>query len=118
MVSILWTFNNNTNDAYNTYNGVAINSPSYVTGYTGLDSGALSFNGTSSQYVTVDEPVFEFTYRSFTIEIWFYPTVLITGDLGLFGHCKAMETDQCLTMMIRNNRIYCGFYNGKCTLES
>ena len=115
MVSILWTFNNNTNDVYNTYNGVAINSASYITGYTGLDSGALSLNGSSSQYVKVDDPVFEFTYRSFTIEIWFYPTLLTTGDFGLFGHCKAMETDQCLTMTIRNNRISCGFYNGLCS---
>ena len=60
MVSILWTFDNNTEDKYNTYNGIAVNNPSYVTGYAGLNSQALSLNGSSSQYVKVDDPLFEF----------------------------------------------------------
>ena len=116
MVWILWNFNNNTRDAYNTYNGELMNNSTYVTGYTGLESEALGLNGNLSQYVKVDDPRFEFTYRSFTIEIWFYPTGLTVADFGLFGHCKAMDTDQCLTVMIRNFQIYAGFYNGKDSL--
>jgi hypothetical protein len=113
MVSILWSFDNNTNDAYNTYNGIAIGDPNYVTSYTALASKALSFNGSSSQYVEIDDPLFEFTYRSFTIEMWFYPTLLTAADFGLFGQCETMENDRCLTLMIRNYRVYFSFYKGK-----
>jgi hypothetical protein len=113
MVSILWTFDNNTNDMYNIYNGIAVNGPNYVTSYTGLVSGALNFTDSLSQYVKVDSPSFDFTYRSFTIEIWFYPTLLTTAEFGLFGQCQTMTTDRCLSLMIKNECVYFGFYNGK-----
>lgn len=95
-----------------------MNNSTYVTGYTGLESEALDLNGNLSQYVKVDDPRFEFTYRTFTIEIWFYPTWLTGADFGLFGHCKTMDTDQCLTIMIRNYQISAGFYNGKAMIIS
>lgn len=113
MVSILWTFDNTTDDIYNIYNGIAVNSPNYVTSYTGLGSEAINLTGSSSQYVKVDDPLFDFTYRSFTIEIWFYPTLLTTSDFGLFGQCDTMTTDRCLSLMIKNDCVYFGFYDGK-----
>jgi hypothetical protein len=53
--TIFWSFDNNTNDMYNTYNGIAFNSPNYITGYTGLNSQALSFTTSLTQYVIVGE---------------------------------------------------------------
>jgi hypothetical protein len=117
MVSILWTFDNNTNDIYNVYNGIPVNGPTYGTSYTGLDSKALYLNGSLSQYIEVNDPLLEFTYRSFTIEMWFYPTLLTTADFGLFGQCETIEKDRCLMLMIRNYLVYFSFYDGKCCTE-
>jgi hypothetical protein len=113
IVTAFWDFDNNTNDQNNVYNGVPINAPSYVTGYTNLSSTALSLNGASSQYVSVASPFLNLTYRSFTIEIWLYPTILTSSDYGLFGQCQTASMDLCLMYMIRNYSAYLGFDSGE-----
>lgn len=112
-VVVLWNFDNNTNDQYNNYNGIAMNTPSYITGYTNLSNTALNFIGTTSQYVTIANPFLNLTYTSFTVEIWFYPTTLTSGDYGLFGQCQTTSMDLCLTLIIRNYHVYLGFYSGE-----
>ena len=98
---------------YNNYNGVALNAPNYVTGYTGLNSKALNVTSSLSQYVIVSTPYFNFTYRSFTVELWFYPTLLTSGDYGLFSQCQSFTPHYCLIYMIRNYRLLLSFYYGK-----
>ena len=69
---MFWTFDSNYNDLYNVYNGIGVNSPTFVSpGYNGYGS-ALSLNGTNSQYVLVTN-FKNMTYTSFTWEIWAYP---------------------------------------------
>ena len=111
--TVFWSLDNNTSDMYNNYNGVALNSPNYVIGYTGLNSSALSVTRSLSQYVIVTTPYFNFTYRSFTVELWFYPTLLTSGDYGLFGQCQSTTSNRCLIYMIRNYRLLLAFYSGK-----
>ncbi len=91
-----------------------MNSPSYVTGYTGLNNTALNCVRSSTQYVIVNTPYFNFTGRSFTVEFWFYATSLISStDYGIFGQCQTATTDLCFLCMIRNNNIRLAFYAGK-----
>ena len=112
-VNALWNFDGNTNDQYGTYNAVPANAPSFVTGYTGQSNTALAFDGSSSQYVIMSSTFVDLTNKSFTVEMWFYPTALTSGDYGLFGQCQTSSMDLCLMYMIRNYCIYLGFYNGK-----
>ena len=112
-VNALWTFDGNTNDQYNIYNAVPFNGPSYVMGYTGQNNTALSFDNASSQYVSISSPYVNLTYRSITVEMWFYPTTLTSADYGLFGQCQTTAKDLCLIYMIRNYRILLAFHSGK-----
>lgn len=112
-VRMFWAFDNNTLDLYNTYNGIGVNSPTFVTGYTGLNSRALKANTVPAQYVVVSTPYFNFTYRSFTVELWFYPLALTASDFGFFGQCQSVSTRRCLIYMIRNFRLLLAFYGGK-----
>ncbi len=113
IVVALWNFDNNTNDQYNNYNGIAANTPIYTTGYTDLSNTALSFSAGTSQYVKIADPFLNLTYRSFTVEIWFYPTTLSSGDYGLFGQCQIASMDLCLMFLIRNYYVYLGFLSGE-----
>lgn len=90
---------------------------SYVTDYTGLSNTALNFISTLPQYVTVNSPFLDLTNRSFTVEIWFYPTLLTSSDSGLFGQCQTAAMDQCLMYMIRNYHVYLAFHTGKNTVN-
>lgn len=55
----------------------------------------------------------DLTYKSFTVEMWFYPTMLTSGDFGLFGQCQTPIQDLCLILMIRNYRLLLAFQAGK-----
>jgi hypothetical protein len=112
-VNALWNFDGNTNDQYSNYNAVPYNSPSYVTGYTGQSSTALAVNSSVSQYVLMNSPFIDLTYKSFTVEMWFYSTMLTSNDYGLFGQCQTPTQDLCLIYMIRNYRILMAFEAGK-----
>ena len=114
IINATWNFNGDTTDQSNVYNGAAMNSPTYTTGYTNLTSTALSLIGSSSQYVQISEPFLSLSYVSFTVEIWLYPTALVsTQNYGLFGQCQTTSTDLCLNQMIKNNTPYLSFYSGR-----
>ncbi len=70
-------------------------------------------NKSLSQYVIVTTPYFNFTHRSFTVEVWFYPTLLTSGDYGLFGQCQSTSTNLCLIYMLRNYHLLLAFYSGQ-----
>ena len=91
------------------HNGIGINSPSYYTpGINGYGS-ALLLDQLNSQYVNVPE-YRSLAYRSFTIEIWFYPTELTSSYHGLFGQHYGTATDQSLHCKIRSYAMYFGFW--------
>ena len=107
--SSLWSFDNNALDSLSGYNGIGINSPSYYTpGINGYGS-ALLLDELNSQYVSVPE-YRNLAYRSFTIEMWIYPTGLTNADNGLFNHFHDWAADQLLHCTIRSYVLYFGFY--------
>ncbi|UJR11288.1 hypothetical protein I4U23_015469 [Adineta vaga] len=112
-VNVFWPFNSNYNDLYNIYNGVGINNPTFISpGYNGYGS-SLSLNRISSQYVLV--PTYaNMAFTSFTWEIWAYPTNFAMNDSVLVGMCESSTTNQCLSLMIRQNTIYFGFLDNDC----
>ncbi|CAF0732709.1 unnamed protein product [Didymodactylos carnosus] len=104
----LYPFDSNTNDQQNMYNGVINNGAAFSQGYV---LNAIYLNG-PSQFVSAT--YIDLTYKSFTIETWFYLTALNTSDANLFGECAAAANDQCLHLVIRNKYLFMGFYHDDC----
>lgn len=114
---IYWPFDNTTNDLTNSYNSTSINNPSYFLQstsqpYAGVGQGLLLLTA-SSQYVSVDSPFIDFTFKSFTIEFWIYPTAMTSSvDYGLIGQCQCSSCpNQCFYLIIRSTRLYVSFMN-------
>ncbi|CAF0952846.1 unnamed protein product [Adineta steineri] len=107
--SSLWSFDNNTLDSRSDYNGVGINSPTYKTPGINGHGSALSVDASIGQYVSVSK-YRNFTYTSFTIEMWFYLTELTSSAYGLFGQYYDTATDQSLHCKIYNDAMYFGFW--------
>lgn len=112
-VNALWTFDGDTLDTYRTYNAVPHNGPTYVMGITGQSGTALSFDRSASQYVVMSSSFVDLTYKSFTVEMWFYPTLLTELDHVLLSQCDSISPDRCLILMIRDYRLYLAFYAGR-----
>jgi hypothetical protein len=115
--AIEWPFDGNLHDYYNIFNGGADNgrTATYVyPGYSGY-GGALSL-GLHGTYQSVSIPTFvSIWHTSFTLEAWIYPTIFVwtyggSSDNALFGQCQTTSTDECLHIVIRNQRTYFGFY--------
>lgn len=112
-MSAEWDFDGDTLDNYGTYNATAYNGPTYVTGYTGQSGTALAFDRNASQYVMMSSPFVDLSSKSFTVEMWFYSTIVTAQDYGLFGQCQTIATDLCLILMLRNYHPYLAFHGGK-----
>ena len=96
-------------DSLSHYDGIPFNSSTYYTpGINGYGS-ALSIDPSFGQYVNVPKHQ-NLSSTSFTTEMWFYPTNLISGDYGLLDEDYGWHTDQQLHCVIRNNRMHFGFY--------
>jgi hypothetical protein len=105
-----WPFDNNTLDILSNFDGIVVNNASYKTpGINGYGS-ALSVNQNQNQFVEVST-YRNLTYRSFTVEMWFYCIDLTSADYGLFGQYYAQTTDQSLHYIIRNTLTYMGFWS-------
>lgn len=89
-----------------------------MTGITGQNETALAFNRSASQYVIMSSSFVDLTYKSFTVEMWFYATSLTSQDFGLFGQCEVYSLDRCLILMIRNYRLLLAFYSGNSLIAS
>ena len=53
-------------------------------------------------------------YTSFTLEVWMYAQSLCNGgcfDNALFGQFQQNTQDRSLHIIVRNQRIYLGFYS-------
>ncbi|CAF4312070.1 unnamed protein product [Rotaria sp. Silwood2] len=113
-VSAYWTLDNTTDDSYGVYNGQLINNPVFTTsGATNLPyighGQALLFNSASSQSFEVSTSFFNLSYTSFTIEAWIYYSTSVS-DRGIFGQCQCSTcVNQCLYLIMRNNRLYVDF---------
>ncbi|CAF0971128.1 unnamed protein product [Rotaria sordida] len=88
MVTVLYPFDGNSNDLTGYATGLPLGSstPGYTTNsYVGSQALSLS---SSSQYILI--PNVDLAQRSFTIQVWLYPTSSpILGDYGIFGQCDS-----------------------------
>ncbi|CAF4223848.1 unnamed protein product, partial [Adineta steineri] len=108
--SSLWRFDNNSLDSIGNLSGVAVNSPRYVIpGITGSGY-ALSLTRNNAQYVTI-ATYQNFSYVSFTLEMWFYLTSLNQSVSGLFSQRDSGTTDHQLILMVYHALIYVSFYS-------
>lgn len=112
-VNALWSFDGHTLDTYGRYDAVSQNGPTYVTGINGQSGTALAIDQSASQYVVISSSFVDLTYKSFTVEMWFYPTALTELDTGLFSQCETPVLDRCLIFMIRHYRLLMAFYAGR-----
>ncbi|CAF4165438.1 unnamed protein product, partial [Adineta steineri] len=109
--SSFWKFDNNALDNISNLDGVGVNLPSYVTpGITGSGY-ALQLIRNNTQYVTITTYQ-NFSYVSFTVEMWIYPTLLNTSVFyALFSQRDDAVIGRLLHLKIKNNRLYMGFYS-------
>lgn len=98
-------------DLYSLYNLVPNNGPTFSSpGYNGAGA-CLWLNRASSQSASVNSPFLDMVNRSFTLEAWIYPNTLATGtDYAIFGQFDTGSTSRGLHIIIRNQRIYFGFF--------
>ena len=114
-VRIFWGFDGTLQDLYNNFNGFGNNTPTYNSpGYNGAGS-CIWLTRSSSQSVTIATPPFlNMAYTSFTLEAWMYAQSLCNGstcsDNALFGQFQNNTLDQSLHIIVRNRRIYLGFF--------
>lgn len=114
-VQIFWSFDNTLQDLYNNFNGIGSNGPTYSSpGYNGAGT-CLLLTQSSSQSASITSPFLNMSYTSFTLEVWAYPNSLYNSnpyiDNAIFGqYCQAI-VDQNLHIVIRNQRIYLGFFS-------
>ncbi|CAF3713684.1 unnamed protein product [Rotaria sp. Silwood1] len=112
---IFWGFDNNLQDLYNNFNGSGINGPTYSSpGYNGAGA-CLWLSQASSQSVTFNSTFLNMAYTSFTWEVWLYANTLHNNnpysDNAVFGQFHQNTLDHSLYIIIRNQRIYLGFFN-------
>lgn len=116
--TILWTFDGHLNDFYSIFNAGPDNgrTATYISpGYKG--SGAALSLGLYGASQSVSISTFVSIYRtSFTLEAWIYPRAFSwtfggSPDNALFGQCQSTSQDRCLHIILRNQRIYFGFYS-------
>jgi hypothetical protein len=103
-----WTFEENTDDvSRNGRNGEIVNGAAFMTGYIGQ---AIVLRNSSSQYVNVS--YINLVNQSFTIEAWVYLyTLSSTNDLPILGECELPILDSCLHCIIRQNKLFMGFFS-------
>ncbi|CAF0829137.1 unnamed protein product [Rotaria sp. Silwood1] len=109
VITAYWSFDNDANDLYATYNGTLVNGATFSNS-TYFDYGYnLALNNSLNQSVTITSPFFNLSYTSFTVEAWIYGYTL-TGDQPIFSQCQCNSCqDQCLYLIIRSHKMYMGF---------
>jgi hypothetical protein len=113
---IFWSFDNTLQDLYNNFNGISTGGPIYRSpGYNGAGS-CLWLNQSLNHSVTINSPPFlNMAFTSFTLEVWMYANTLYNNnpysDNAIFGQFQQNTQDKSLHIIVRNQRIYLGFYN-------
>ncbi|CAF1019598.1 unnamed protein product [Didymodactylos carnosus] len=117
VTSAYWSFDNTTQDLYGVYNGVLINGATYYTSpastnaatpYFGVGA-SLYLQSSLNQSVLINSTFFNFSYTSWTVEAWIYPTA-VGGDDDILGQCESsVGTNLCLYLILRGSRMFMGF---------
>lgn len=114
--SVLYTFDNISNDYFGNYNAVPWNNPQYVSpGYNGRGQ-AIELRQGSSQYLTVSKYM-NFYQTSLTVEAWVYPLTVYIGsgsariDSIVYAQTNSSIQNQYMWMMLRNGKNYGAFFD-------
>ena len=104
-----WSFDSNVFDRQNRSNGIAVNQPFYFPEYAGSGQ-CIFFNGVD-QYAVA--PYIPFNNRSFTLEVFvFFDLLLDDAMFPILSQCATTSgTYQCLTMGVKNSKLYFSFSN-------
>ena len=114
-VRTFWGFDGNLQDLYNNFNGIGTNTPTYQSpGFNGAGS-CLYLTKSLNQSVTIPTPPFlNMAYTSFTLQAWMNAQTLCNGtgctDNALFGQFQQNNFSRSLHIIVRNQRIYMGFF--------
>ena len=107
MLTVLYPFNGNPNSLGSSASGILFGTS--LPGYNGgsyIGTQAIQFNTGYQQYVQI--PYLSLTQKSFTIEMWMYPsTVTVPMDYGIFCQCDSNLV--CLSLNFRNARFVLSF---------
>ncbi|UJR10924.1 hypothetical protein I4U23_015109 [Adineta vaga] len=111
--SILYTFDNTTNDYYGNYNAIPYNNPVYISpGYNGRGS-TIQILSNASQYLTVANYM-NFYNKSLTVEAWIYPLAVFSSstyiDMIIYAQTNTTQQPQLMWLMLRNGKGYGAFY--------
>ena len=111
--SVLYTFDNTSDDYFGNYNAVPVNSPVYVSpGYNGRGQKIL-LRRNLSQYLTVANYM-NFYRQSLTVEAWIYPLTLCTTDSFIdyiiFAQTNSSAIGQYMWSLLRNARYRGAFF--------
>ncbi|CAF3448374.1 unnamed protein product [Rotaria socialis] len=112
-INILWPFDLNTHDAYNVYNGIQANNPTYVP--SPASTTAIHFQSSLKQSVLVTQSIFKLSDSSFTVESWIHPTKLSGYDNAILAQCSKPSPENCLHLGIRNAALYMNYYEENLT---
>ena len=114
---ILWKFDNDLTDFYGNFPGVAIGNPAYKpNGINGYGS-CLYLNASQYQSVVIHSPPFlNMAYTSFSLVAWVKANTLRNDGLSsrnnaIFGQHETYTQDRSLHIIVRNQKIYLGFYS-------
>ena len=113
-IRILWAFDNDYLDLYGNYQGVGVNSPSFLSnGINGYGT-CLYLNRSQFQSVTVYTPPFlNMAFTSFSLVAWVNAASFTNANLqdnATFGQFDQNVLDRSLHIIVRNQLIYLGFY--------
>ena len=111
--SVLYTFDNTSDDYFGSYNATPVNSPVYVSpGYNGRGQMIL-LRRSLSQYLIVSNHM-NFYRQSLTVEAWIYPlTVCPTdaiSDYMIFTQTDSSVIGQLMWFILRSATVYGAFF--------
>ena len=112
----LWTFDSTFDDTSSTLNGVPINNASFSNSSITGHGFSLSLNASMSQSVSIAQPFLPLVNRSWTFEAWIYLfNVTNRTDHPIIGQCETKAKDRCLHVLVRDRKLYIGFYGDDLT---
>ena len=109
--SILYTFDNTSDDYYGNYNACPINNPGFTSpGYNGRGSAVQLFKNRSQCFSIANH--MDFHNKSFTMEAWIYPSnsSLTVTDAIIYVQVNSSMAGQAMYTTLRDGRFLGAFY--------
>ena len=107
--SVLYTFDNTSDDYYGNYNAAPANNPQYVSpGYNGRGF-AIQLRSNLSQCLTIPNYM-SFYQRSFSVEAWLYPLTVLSSDMIVYSQTQVAALGQYMWLALRGGNSLGAFF--------